>query len=161
MAEHLFRLCLSFKMIITNAKAGMSNLRPLDGATVGAAVMDWRSRSRAMDLSQRETPTHQSTSTSTITTSMESLLRKARSTAATTRLKEAESRQTAVLESGLGTQTTLLFRAVTSKSSRRLNTCHTFPTHGVTAACLDTFEMVATDAGSLPMSEGCRSCCPM
>jgi hypothetical protein len=132
-------------MTVTNAKAGTSNLPPLDGATVGAVAMVWRFRSRAMDQSPRGIPMHQSTLPSTTTTSMESLLRRARSVAGVTHLRETESHPTAGSESGLGTQTTLLSLAATLKSSRRLNICHIFLTRGATAACLHTCEVFATD----------------
>ena len=100
---------------------------------------------------------HQSTSTSTTTTSTESLLRRVRSVAGVIRLRETESHPTAVSESGLETQTTLLSLAATSKSSRQSSICHISLTRGVTAACLHTCEVFATDAGSSRTSEGCRS----
>jgi hypothetical protein len=161
LAGHLSQSCLNFKMMVTNAKAGMLSLQLLDGATVGVVAMVWRSRSRVMDQLPKETPTHLSTSTSTTPTSMESLLRRARSMKDASRLRRMGPHPTAASKNGPGTQTTPLCLAVTSKLSRQLNICPTFPILGVTAACLDMYEVMTADGWSLRMREGHRSYSPM
>jgi hypothetical protein len=161
LAEHPFQSCLNLSTMVTNAEAGTSNLPLPDGVTVGAVAMVWKFRSKVMDQWLRGTQTRQSTSMSTTTSFPESLLRKARSMPGANPLRGSESRPRAVLGSGLRTQTTLLFLAATPKSSRRLNICHISSTRGVTAACLNTLEVVSADGWSLRMSEGRRSYSPM
>lgn len=123
-------------MMTIIAKVGMSNLPHPDGDTVGVEAMAWKSHSRETVQSPKETPMHQSISTSTTTTSTASLLRKATSMVMAIGLRGTEAHLTVVSDNGPETQTTLLFPVATSTSSRLLNICQPSLMLGVTIAYL-------------------------